>query len=96
MKLLLASFATGIVITTGLFITVVFVRALFRDEASVMIALWVFAWPVWFLRRVPAIPLNSLIWLSFAIGMLLDAVFISIGTYCVLRVIVRRRKRARI
>jgi|ERR1041385_5416967 DNA-binding NarL/FixJ family response regulator len=37
MKLFLASIATGIFVTTSTFMTVVFVRALFKDEASVML-----------------------------------------------------------
>jgi hypothetical protein len=96
MKLLLASIATGIAITAGLFTIVLFVRALFRDQVSVTFALWFFLWPVEFLRVVPGISTNALVWLSLAMGLLLDVVFISVGTYCVLRIIVRRQKRARI
>ena len=96
MKLLLSSIATGIAVTAGTFITVLFVRALFRDQVSVMFALWFFAWPIWFLRTVPGISLKALTWLSLAIGMLLDVVFISFATYCVLRLVIRRQKRARI
>ena len=94
MKLLLASLATGIFVTVGVFFTVLFVRALFKDDASVMFLLWVFWWPIWFLRCVPGISVNALTWVSLAIGMVLDTLFISLGIYCLLRAIVSRRKRA--
>ena len=92
MKLFLASLATGILVTVGTFIAVLFARALFKNNVSVMFALWFFWWPVWFLRYLPGIPVNALVGLSLAVGMLLDIVFISFGTYCVLRAIVSRRK----
>jgi len=96
MKLLLASFATGIAVTAALFITVLFARALFRDQASVTFALWFFFWPIWFVRIVPGISQNTLTWLSLAIGILLDALFISSVTYCLLRFILPKQKRERI
>lgn len=95
MKLLLGSFATGIFITIGIFITVLFVRALFKDEASVMFALWFFGWPMCFVSLFPGLSDRGLIWLSLATGMLLNMVIISLVTYGVLRVIVARQKRAR-
>jgi hypothetical protein len=95
MKLLLASFATGILITAGIFITLLFVRALFKDEASVTFAVWFFLWPIWFLRCLPGISDKALPWLSLTLGMLLDIVFISFVTYGVLRMIVSRQKRTR-
>lgn len=95
MKLLFASFATGILITAGVFITVLFVRAFFKDDASVTFALWFFGWPISFMRLLPGVSVNALIWLSFAIGILLDMVFISFVTYGVLRAIVSRQKRTR-
>src|SRR5262249_13817304 len=91
---LLASFATGILVTLGTFIALLFARVLFRD--TVTFGLWIFAWPVWFLRYLPGIPYNTLIWLSLAVGMLLDVFLISFVTYCVLRVIASQRNRARI
>ena len=94
MKLLLASFATGIFVTVGMLITVLFVRALFKDEGSVIFALWVFGWPICFMRFLPGVSEQGLIWFSLALGMLLDIVFISAGTYCVLRAIVSRLKRS--
>ena len=95
MKLVFASFATGLLVTASIFITVLFVRALFKDDASVTFALWFFWWPICFMRLLPGISDNTLLWLSLAIGMLLDIVFISLVTYCVLRAIVSRQKRAR-
>ena len=95
MKLIVASFATGILVTAGIFMTIVFLRALFKDDTSVMFALWVFGWPICFMPSLPGISDHALIWLSLAIGMLLDSVFISGVTYCVLRAIVSRQKRAR-
>src|ERR1044072_6843894 len=85
MKLLFASIATGIFVTASIFMTIVFVRALFKDDASVMFALWVFGWPICFMSCLPAIPDHALIWLSLAMGMILDSVFISTVTYFVLR-----------
>jgi hypothetical protein len=95
MKLIFASFATGIFVTASIFMTIVFVRALFKDDASVMFALWVFGWPICFMSSLPGISDHALIWLSLGMGMLLDSVFISGVTYCVLRAIVSRQKRAR-
>lgn len=95
MKIILASFASGILVTTGIFIIVLFVRALFNDDASVTFALWFFWWPICFMRLLPGVSDSALIWLSLAMGMLLDMVFISFATYCVLRAIVSRQKRAR-
>jgi CHASE1-domain containing sensor protein len=94
MKLLLASFASGILVTIGILGAVLFLRALFRDEASVMFALWLFGWPMWLLRCLPGISAQSLVWLSLAIGLVLDALLISLGIYFVLRMIVSRIKRA--
>src|ERR1044072_2410031 len=94
MKLIFASFAIGIFVTASIFMTIVFVRALFKDDASVMFALWVFGWPICFMPALPGISDHALIWLSLAMGMLLDSVFISGVTYCVLRAIVARKKRA--
>jgi len=96
MKLLLASLATGIAVTVGLFITVLFVRALFRGHASMTFALWFFVWPIWFVRMVPGVSVNTLGWLSLALGILLDALFISLVTYCLLRFILPKQKRERI
>ena len=76
--------------------TIVFVRVLFKDDASVMFALWVFGWPICFMSSLPGISDHALIWLSLAMGMLLDSVFLSGMTYCVLRAIVSRQKRVRI
>ena len=95
MKLRFASFATGIFVTAGAFITVLFVRALFKDDASVTFALWFFWWPISFMRLLPGVSDSALLWLSLAMGMLLDIVFISLVTYCVLRAIDSRQKRAR-
>ena len=95
MKLLVASFATGILVTIGIFITLVFVRALFRDDASVMFAAWIFVWPICFMRLLPATPDSTLIWISLAMGVLLDTLFISFVVYCVLRAIASRQKRLR-
>ena len=95
MRLIFASVATGVIVTAGIFITVLFVRALFKDDASVTFALWFFWWPICFMRLLPGISDKALLWLSLAIGMLLDVVFISVVTYCVLRLIVSRHKRAR-
>jgi hypothetical protein len=95
MKLFLASLATGILVTVGILMTVLFVRAFLKDDASVMFFLWFFAWPFWFMRVLPGISQSALIWLSLAIGVVLDIVFISLATYCVLRAIVSRQKRAR-
>lgn len=95
MKLLLASFATGTFVTAGIFITVLFVRALFKDDASVTFALWFFWWPICFIRLLPAVSDSARLWLSLAMGMFLDMVFISFVTYCVLRAIVSRQKRVR-
>ena len=94
MKLFLASFATGILVTIGILGAVLFLRALFRDEASVMFALWLFGWPMWLLRFLPGISAQSLVWLSLAIGLVLDTVLISLGIYFVLKVIISRIKRA--
>ena len=94
MKLLLASFATGSLATIGLFIALMFVRALLRDEVSVTVGLWIFAWPVWLLRYVPGISEKALPWVSLGTGMLLDIVFISLVTYGLLRLIVSKRKPA--
>lgn len=96
MKLIFASVATGILVTTSIFITVLFVRALFKDDASITFALWFFGWPICFLRLLPAVSDRALIWLSLATGMLLDMVFISLVTYSVLRAIVSRQKRVRV
>ena len=93
MKLLFASFATGILVTAGVFITVLFVRALFKDDASVTFALWFFWWPISFMRLLPGVSDNALLWLSLAMGMLLDIVIISFVTYGVLRAIISRQKR---
>jgi len=95
MKLIFASLATGIFVTVSIFMAIVFVRALFKDDASVMFALWVFGWPICFMSSLPGISDHALIWLSLAMGMLLDSVFISGVTYGVLRAIVSRQKRAR-
>jgi len=95
MKLLFASLATGIFVTGGIFMTIVFVRALFKDDASVMFALWVFGWPICLMPSLPGISDRALVWISLAMGMLLDTVIISGVTYCVLRAIVSRQKRAR-
>lgn len=95
MKLLFGSFATGILITLGIFIAVLFVRALFRDEAAVMFALWFFGWPMCFIGLLPGVSDRALIWVSLATGMVLDMVIISLMTYGVLRVIVARQKRVR-
>ena len=92
MKLLFASFATGILITIGTFIAVLFVRALFKDDASVMFALWFFWWPICFVRLLPGLSNSGLIWLTLAVGMLLDILLFSFGIYFVLRVIVSRLK----
>jgi hypothetical protein len=94
MKLLFASLATGILVTAGILIIVLFVRALFKDDASVMFALWFFWWPICFMRLLPGISDKALLWPSLAIGMLLDIVFISFVTYCLLTAIVSRQKRA--
>lgn len=91
LKLLLASLATGILVTSGMFITALFVRALFKDDASVMFALWFFLWPICFVRFV--VSDDVLLWVSLATGLLLDMLFISFVTYCVLRTIVSRQKR---
>ena len=95
MKLIVASFATGILVIIGIFITIVFVRALFRDNSSVTFAAWFFWWPIYFIRVLPGVSDNAQIWLSLAMGMLLDMVFTSFVTYCVLRAIVSRQKRVR-
>ena len=95
MKLLFASLATGILVTSGIFITALFVRALFKDDASVMFGLWFFLWPICFVRLLPVVSDDSLLWVSLAMGLLLDMVFISFVTYCVLRAIVSRQKPAR-
>src|SRR6185503_339990 len=95
MKLLLVSFATGILVTAGIFITVLFVRALFKDDVSVMFLAWFFWWPICFLRFLPGISDKALIWLSLVAGVLLDIVFISLAIYCVLKMIVFRQKRPR-
>lgn len=94
MKLIFASIATGILVVVGLFITLLFVRALFRDNASTMFALYVFAWPMWFLRLWPGISSTAAAWLSLAIGMLLDILLVSVVAYSVLRAIVSRHKRS--
>ena len=94
LKLVVASIATGILVTTATFITVLFVRALFKDAVSVTFALWFFWWPIWFLRYLPGID-DVLLWVSLAMGILLDMVFISIATYLVLRAILSRQKRVR-
>ena len=93
MKLLFASIATGILINGGIFITVLFVRALFKDDYSVMFLLWFFGWPICFMRPVPGLSDHGMLWFSLGIGMLLDIVFISLATYCLLRAIVSRLKR---
>src|SRR5258707_15894560 len=95
MRLLFPSFATGILVTVGIFITLLFVRALFKDDASVMFALWFFWWPICFMRLLPGVSDSALLWLSLAMGMLLDIMFITFVTYCLLREIVSRQKRAR-
>ena len=95
MKLLLASVATGILVTVGIFLTVLFVRALFKDDVSTTFLLWFSFWPIWFLRLLPGISDRALLWLALAVGMLLDIVFISFLTYCLLRMILSRQKRAR-
>jgi hypothetical protein len=95
MKLVLASLATGVLVTVGIFITLVFVRALFRDHVSVMFAAWIFVWPIYFVRLLPAVSETALIWLSLAMGILLDTLFFSFVAYCVLRAIVSRQKRVR-
>ena len=95
MKLLFASFATGILVTIGIFITVLFWRALFKDDASVMFALWFFCWPIRFMCLLPGVSDRALLWLSFVMGMLLDIVLISLITYGLLRTIVSRQKRTR-
>jgi hypothetical protein len=95
-KLLFASFATGIVITAGVFITLLFVRALFKDEASVRVVLWVFGWPIFFLCRLPGLSgRGSDLALALAMGILLDILSISLATYFVLRAIVSRQTRTR-
>lgn len=96
MKLRLASLATGLSVTLWIIITVLFVRALFKDNASVTFLVWFLAWPLWIVRCVPGIPANAMIWVSLAIGFVLDILFISLATYFVLRAIVSRQKRARI
>src|ERR1700754_2277682 len=95
MKLFLISLATGIFVTVGILITVLFVRALFKDDASVMFFLWFFGWPIWIMRCVPGISTSALIWISLAIGIVLDTLFFSLATYFVLRAIVSRQKRTR-
>jgi len=94
MKLFFASFATGTLATIGIIIAVLFVRALFKDDISVTFALWFFGWPIWWMRFWPGVSHTTLLWVSLAIGVLLDTVFISFGIYCVLRAIVSRQKRA--
>ncbi len=94
-KLLFASFGIGVLVTTGLFMTLLFVRALLKDNVSTTIVLWLFWWPMYFLGCLPGISNRALIWLSLATGVLLDIVFISVVTYFVLRAIVSRQKRAR-
>jgi hypothetical protein len=81
-------------VTVGLFFAVVFVRALFKDDASVTIAMWFFWWPICFMWRLPGISNNTLVWLSLVVGVLLDIAFISFVTYCVLRAIMSRQHRA--
>src|SRR5215510_1396469 len=93
MKLYFASVATGIAVIISILITVVFVRALFRDDASVMFAAWFFGWPSCFIGLLPGIPANALTWISLATGTLLDMVLVSGVTYCVLKAIVSRQKR---
>lgn len=95
MKLLLASFATGILVTVGIFISVLFVRALFKDDASMTFIIWFFGWPMCFMYLLPAVSDSARPWLTLAIGMLLDTVFISFVIYFVLRAIVSRQKRVR-
>lgn len=96
MKLRLISLAIGIFITVGIFFTVLFVRALFKDDVSTMFLMWVFWWPVWIMRRVPGISPNVLVWVSLAIATLLNIAVISFATYFVLRAIVSRRKRTQV
>jgi hypothetical protein len=96
MKLAFASAVTGIVITVAIFITVLFLRVLLRDNASVIFALWFFGWPILVMPCIGGISETGRIWLSLAIGMLLDTVFISLAVYGLLRLIVSRRKRARV
>ena len=94
MKLIFASIATGIVVVVGLFITLLFVRALFRDNASTMLVTWLFVWPVWLVRRWPGISSTAAVWLSLAIGMLLDILLVSVVAYFVLRAIISKHKRS--
>lgn len=65
-----------------------------KDAVSVTFGLWFFWWPICFLRFVPGID-NALLWVSLAMGILLDMLFISLATYFVLRAIVSRQKRVR-
>ncbi len=95
MKLLFASFVIGILVTAGTFITVLFVRALFRDDASVTFALWFFWWPICLMRLLPGLSNSNLIWLSLATGMVLDVLFISFVTFGLLKVVLSRRQQAR-
>ena len=95
-KLLFASFGTGVVITTAIFITLLFVRALFKTAAALTVILWLFWWPMHFIGCLPGISNNALIWLSLAVGVLMDIVFISVVTYFALGAIISRQRRARI
>lgn len=94
MKRLLASVGTGIFVNVGIFLTLLFVRALFRVDAPGMFLWWLFGWPVFVVRLVPGISLSSLVWISLALGMLLNIVFVSIAVYILLRAINSRIKRA--
>jgi len=59
-------------------------------------ALWLFWWPMYFIGCLPGISNNALIWLSLAVGVLMDIVFISVVTYFALGAIISRQRRARI
>lgn len=95
MKLLFASFASGTLVTAGIFITVLFVRALFKDDVSITFALWFFWWPIRFMCLLPGVSDRGLLWLSLTMGILLDMVFISFLIYGVLRAMISRQQRAR-
>lgn len=94
-RLLFASLGTGVFVTTGLFITLLFIRALFKTGVAVTVALWLFWWPIYFMPCLPGVSDIGLVWLSLAVGLLLDVVFISFVTYFVLKAIVSRQRRAR-
>lgn len=93
MKIFIASLATGIFVTLGSLLTLIFIRALLRDEVTGMIAMYIFFWPVRFVLYFPHLSTMAQVWISLALGILLDIVIVSLLTYFVLRTFASRRKR---